>query len=230
MPEEVNPQQQSNMTTGSSLRVRVVPYPKVVFFWPTAVLALVCGLFSLRNPQPLIGLIFLLVFMFNLFVISFEFSRIKFITTIMGFIMVFLILYLAHEKDIPVFRWIKQLILNVDAQANHEFYFAVTLVFFLIYLIVFISTKWNYWVIEPNEVLHYHGFMGDVHRYPAPQLKMSKEINDIFEFCLLFSGTLILSPTSESRDIVLENVLFVNKKEEKIKNLLGAIQVKIKGH
>lgn len=237
MPEEVvnpSPEQEKQkkepmQTATGSLRVKIIPYPKIVFFWPTFIFSLLCGAFSLMiGPNSTLGLMFIIVFTFNLLVISFEFSRIKFIATAMGFVMVILALFLTEAYDIHVFAWLKTFIRGLDLLANHVFYFAVSVVFALIYSVVFITTRWNYWVIEPNEVLHYLGFMGDVHRYPAPNLKMSKEISDIFEYFLGLSGTLILSPTSESRDIVLENVLFVNKKEERIKNLLSSIQVKIR--
>ena len=64
-------------------------------------------------------------------------------------------------------------------------------------------------------------------RYPAPNLRVDKEINDVFEYLLLGAGRLILHPTTEKRAIVLDNVLFVGQKEEQMTKMLGSIKVKI---
>ena len=97
----------------------------------------------------------------------------------------------------------------------------------IIYLLVFINTRFNYWEIQPNEILHHHGFMGDVHRYPTRGLRMKKEITDILEYILLRSGTLVMNPVGQERPIVLENVINLNKVEDKIQRLLGTLKVRI---
>ena len=74
-------------------------------------------------------------------------------------------------------------------------------------------------------MLHHHGFLGDVERYPAPSLKMRKEITDIFEYCLLLSGRLIIYPTGSERAIVLDNVPRINKVESQIEELLDSLRV-----
>ncbi|MEK7483206.1 MAG: hypothetical protein AABZ60_02615 [Planctomycetota bacterium] len=185
-----------------------------------------------QKPLPLkgrrtLGLIWITVFAMNLCVIAYEFSRIKFIATIMGMIMMILAAFLANTHW-AFFEFLGKTIRGINIQANHSFYYGITLIFIVLFIAVKISTGWNYYVVENNMILHYHGFMGDVHRYPAPNLRMSKEITDIFEYCLGLSGTLILHPSNESRAIVLENVLGINRKEERIKRLLGSLQVSIR--
>ena len=64
-------------------------------------------------------------------------------------------------------------------------------------------------------------------RYPAPNLRVDKEINDVFEFMLLGAGRLILHPTTEKRAIVLDNILFVGRREQELTRMLGSIKVKI---
>ena len=53
-------------------------------------------------------------------------------------------------------------------------------------------------------------------------------INDVFEYMLLRSGRLILHPSQERRAIVLENVFFINRKEEQITKMLSALQVQVR--
>ena len=64
-------------------------------------------------------------------------------------------------------------------------------------------------------------------RYPAPNLRIDKEINDVFEHWMLGAGRLVLRPATEDRAIVLDNVLFVNRKEEQLTQKLGSLKVTI---
>ena len=97
----------------------------------------------------------------------------------------------------------------------------------IIFLLVFINTRFSYWEIQPNEILHHHGFLGDVHRYPTRGLRMKKEITDLMEFVLLRSGTLVLTPQDEERPLILDNVIAITSVEDKIQRLLGTMKVRI---
>jgi hypothetical protein len=97
-----------------------------------------------------------------------------------------------------------------------------------LYIIVWVMVRFDYWEVRPNELLHHHGFLSDLERFSAPNLRISKEINDVFEYLLLRSGRLILHPTSEPRAFVLENVLNINRKEAQITKMLGALQVELR--
>ena len=92
-----------------------------------------------------------------------------------------------------------------------------------------LSTRFDYWIIKSNEILHKEGFLGDVRRFPSPNLKMTKEINDVFEFLLMGAGRIVLYPASEKQAIVLNHVLWVNSKERRIQDLLSALSVEISG-
>ena len=46
-------------------------------------------------------------------------------------------------------------------------------------------------------------------------LKFDKEIPDVFELLILGAGRLVLHVTEERKAIVLDNVLFINSKEER---------------
>ena len=91
-----------------------------------------------------------------------------------------------------------------------------------------VSRRFDYWEVRGNELLHHHGVLSDLKRFSAPNLRIDKEINDVFEYLLLRSGRLILHPSQERRAIVLENVFFINQKEEKITKMLGALQVRVR--
>jgi hypothetical protein len=98
----------------------------------------------------------------------------------------------------------------------------------LIYAGVLINIRFDYWEVRPNELLHHHGILSDLERFSAPNLRIDKEINDIFEYLLLGSGRLILHPSNERRAVVLENVFRINQKEKAITKMLGALQVQVR--
>ena len=93
---------------------------------------------------------------------------------------------------------------------------------------VLISVQFDYWEVRPNELLHHHGILSDLERFSAPNLRIDKEINDVFEYLLLRSGRLILQPSNERRAIILDNVPFINRKEKEITGMLGALQVQLR--
>jgi len=224
----------SETTPGGTHRIIIRPYPKIVFFYLTWMISLVCGILMAfagdagidADVARVAGLLFFYIFAFNLLVVAFEFTRILAIAIIfMGGMLVFLGLWLSHTVDFLSF--LQGLSALIDPRMNANFFWIAFIAFTLVYGIVFLQTRFNYWEIQPNEILHHHGFMGDVERYPAPNLRMSKEINDVVEYILLRSGRLILHPSSERQAIVLECVLNINRVEDRVKDLLGSLQVRV---
>ena len=68
----------------------------------------------------------------------------------------------------------------------------------------------------------------NLERLAAPNLRIDKEINDIFEYLLLRSGRLILQASNERRAIILDNVPWITQKEEAITRMLGRLQVQVR--
>ena len=170
----------------------------------------------------LLGQVWFAIFAFNVLVISFEFSRIRSVAISFLIIAIFL-----GASQIGFLDNITKFFSNLGLVMNKEFYFSVGILYALIFLLVWINSRFNYWEIQPNEILHHHGFLGDVHRYPTRGLRMKKEITDVLEYILLRSGTLVLDPQGEERPIVLENVIGLNKVEDKIQRLLGTLKVRL---
>ena len=92
---------------------------------------------------------------------------------------------------------IGDLLKTIRPVANATFFNVVVVVLALVYAAVFISVRFDYWEVRPNELLHHHGFLSGLKRYAAPNLRIDKEINDVFEYMLLGSGRLILRPAGE---------------------------------
>jgi len=228
---------ESSSTASETTNVIVRPYPKIIYLYLTWIASLICGLIQpdrLFDPETgraiagavstteLLGRIWLAVFCFNILVIAFEFSRIR--SVAISFLIIAFMLAATHWGFAGV---IKQFFGGLQLHMNKAFYFSMTVIFSIIYLLVFINTRFNYWEIQPNEILHHHGFLGDVQRYPTQRLRMKKEISDVLEFILLRAGTLVLDPEGEERPIILENVINLNKVEDKIQRLLGTLKVRL---
>jgi len=182
-----------------------------------------------RAGDTSIGLVFFTVFALNLLVIAFEFTRLKSVAIFCLLLAIaFLLLYLGTKMPVFVFIW--HLVERLRISASTSFYFTLGTFFFIVYVGVFVSTRWNYFEIRHNEIVHHTGFLGDIKRFPSPNLKFTKEITDVFEFGLLGSGRVILYPASEKEAIVLDNILNVNRAEREMKTLLSSLAVEVSGH
>jgi hypothetical protein len=206
-------------------------WPKVIFLYPILLASFICGTIQAFQPdnsavRHVAGGIFLLVLCLNLLVIAFEFTRFRTMSMVFFiFGVFFFLLYLS--KDMPIFGWIQSAIGKLDIDLSTAFYFSLVVYFVFVFGGVYFASRFNYWEIKSNEILHKEGFLGDVRRYPSPNLRMNKEITDVFEFLLLGAGRIVLSPASEKQAIVLEHVLRVNVAEKRIQDLLSSISVEI---
>ncbi len=224
-PPESDPREES---------VVLVPLPKIVFLWPTLVVALLAGIYmSFKHPEgsegPVVAAVaFLSMLAMNLIVLSFDFPRttsltVFFIVVALGLGGALLVVY--QPTLLP---WVSAQLMKIRPLANATFYFVFAIMMLLIYAGVAITVRFDYWEVRGNELLHHHGFLSDLERFPAPALKIDKEIKDVFEYLLLGSGRLILHPSNEPRAIVLENIAWINKKERAITALLGTLQVRFR--
>lgn len=209
--------------------------PKVVFLYPTFLAALLAGIWTwiqLGQGVPLDavsltpGRIFWWVFAINLAAMAFDFTRGEFVALVLFFGVISLAIVLLDE------RWqfvapVRDALSHVQLRAHPHLYLLIALALGVLFALVFINGRFDYWEITHNELLHHHGVLSDVERYPAPNLRMTKEIPDLFEYCLLGAGRLVLQPQGAARAIVLENVILVNRLERQIQHMLAQLAVTI---
>jgi len=172
--------------------------------------------------------IFLAVLGFNLVVISFEFPRTTSLTWFFAISTLCLaswFLFSLYDNLAPA---LLQGVLAIKPMANGSFYMIFTGIMLVLFVAVLISRRVDYWEVRGNELLHHHGFLSNLERFNAPNLRIDKEITDLFEYMLLRSGRLVIHCSNERRAIVLENVLGIDKKERQITQMLGALQVRVR--
>jgi hypothetical protein len=223
-----------------SKRIYLVPYPKFVFMYPTLVIATIATIVLYfggyravdpdadKLPVVMTGL-FLFVMMANMFVLVFDFPRATSLTLIFIAISFALGLWTLTVIKPELLPSIGNLISKIRPVANSSFFCCISIAMVVMYIAIFAKVRFDYWELSSNELLHHHGFLSDLKRYPAPNLRVDKEINDVFEYMLLGAGRLILHPSTEKRAIVLDNILFVSKKERELTKELSSLKVTIGG-
>jgi hypothetical protein len=212
-------------------RVVLRTLPKVVFLYPTLIAAIIAGLITSEWSQhgTAVGVAFLIVAFFNFLVLSFDFPRTTWLTAVFFILALILGGVLVNERW-TFLPFLRRLTGHLEPRANSHFYGLFAFGLIAIYLVVLLlDMRLDYWELRPQELIHHHGLLGNLSRYPAPGLELQKEITDVFEFLLLRSGRLVIQP-NRGPTIILENVPNINKRERDIKTLLDALSVEITGH
>jgi hypothetical protein len=246
--------------------MKIFTYPKIIFIWPTMVVALLCSLVMFINRdntkdpvkeqrvaqaakdiqaessdieqgntktvrrfssiQNVMGILFITVFFLNILIMAIDFPRFTVIAMILAAVAAtFFLLWLnLHFKIVPpLVRFLE----SFYAFANSGFYFLIATAIFINLSIIWVVRYLDYWEILPNEILHNHGPFSDLERFPTTNLKFDKEIPDILEYMLLRSGRLVLHVQNERKAIVLDNVLWIDHKEEQLKKLMSRMEVRV---
>jgi hypothetical protein len=217
-------------------RVILVAYPKIVFLYPIFLASLLAAIYmsitgsaldaTARGPV-LVSTVFLVILCSNLVVLGFDFPRTTSLTLfffVVAVVMAMVLLFTFHPEALPA---LANALARFRPLANAAFYWALAGILGAIFVFVIVGTRFDYWEVRPNELLHHHGFLSNLERFSAPNLRIDKEINDIFEYMLLRSGRLILQSSNERRAIILDNVVGIRRKEEAITRMLSALHVQI---
>lgn len=220
----------------------LIPHPKIVFLWPSWVLSIVASIYmyfwgdaSLAGAAGGAGTwaeamawTFLIVLGLNCVVLAFDFPRstsLLLFAIIVAAVLGGSLLIINFPNLLPA---VNRALTAIDPVANSTFYFLFSVILSAMFITVAVVARLDYWEVRPNELLHHHGFLSDLERFSAPNLKIDKEINDVFEFMLLGAGRLVLHPSNQPRAIVLDNVFFITQKEQAITKMLSALQVQVR--
>ena len=187
-------------------------WPKMIFLWPTAVVALTAGIVTGLSEgwAETFGHIFVVVFFLNLAVLTFDFPRSTSLTIFIAVITVGLGIVLLNQQFgiiEPLQKWLASL----DVNASPEFYVAIFVSMLLLYFGMAVVTRFDYWELTSNELIHHTGLLGDVERFSTAGLKLNTELNDVFEYVLAGAGRIIINIPGQQRPYVLDNVLRINR-------------------
>lgn len=218
------------MSNGSSSsQVLVIrSWPKMIFMWPTALTALIAGLVTMfmGSWAETMGHAFIVVFALNLTVLTFDFPRSTSLTIFIAVVTVALGVVLLNQQFgiiEPLQKWLGALSIT----ATPEFYFSIFLFMLILYIGMLVVTRFDYWELTNNELIHHTGLLGDVERFSTAGLKLNTELNDVFEYLLAGAGRIIINIPGTPRPHVLDNVLQINKVLRVSKDLLSRRVVQV---
>jgi hypothetical protein len=181
-----------------------------------------------RTPQNLLAMLFLGMFAFNLLVMALDFPRFSLVAVILAILFgLFFILWIGSYFELDLLKPIHLIFSGIYAVANKGFYLMVFVTLFLVFAVIYVTRWLDYWEVLPNEILHHHGPLADLERYPTMNLKFDKEIPDVLEWLLLGAGRLALHVPNVSKALVLDNVLFISAKEKALKNVMSRLEVRV---
>src|SRR5262249_39521272 len=134
----------------------------------------------------LLGVLFLGILAFNLLIMAIDFPRFTVVAILlMVLLALFVLLWIAAYFDADLMKPARHILGHVYTVANSGYYFMLALILTGVYGIILITRYLDYWEIMPNEILHHHGPLSDLERYPTLNLKFDKEIPDVFEYLFL---------------------------------------------
>lgn len=222
-------------------RVIVRGYAKTVYLWPTMLVGFflftvdyVANNFMDMTPSvefnAYLGSLWLLMFTFNIVVISFDFSLGKTFTIIVSVAFLILLYILLREWFFPDGLGlntpsIKKVLVDLNITASPNFYAFISLVIFLILLVVFIYAHFNYWEFESNRISHHRGFFEREENFNAQSSRVITQTDDIFERLLWRAGTIYVIDTQGTVHRI-ENVYNAVGKDKVIQDLLSVIRVR----
>ena len=218
-------------------RIVLVSYPKIIFLYPTFLVSLAAAIYLSFTRPPLddtstaaiaLSVIFLGVWATNLVVLAFDFPRTSSLSLFFLVVAVVMGVVLLSVLKPEVLPYVTEKLRAFHPLVNASFYWVFSISLGLATLGAMIVARFDRWEARPNELLHHQGLWGDLDRFPAPGVRIDKEISDVFEYLLLRSGRLVLHLSSEHRSIVLDNVLFITRKEKALTRLLGTLQVAVR--
>ncbi|NVM35471.1 MAG: hypothetical protein HWN81_07735 [Candidatus Lokiarchaeota archaeon] len=197
-------------------------YPKIIFFWPLLITSFVLWFIqAFIDPAPVLGYIWFIVFFVNIFVTAFDFSSTKFFVLILAIVIIILVLVFLVLPNFTV----DLMGITLDLALPWAFYMVMTLILVLILGIVIISTRFEYYKVERNEIIHKAGVFSSAERFPVKSLRFKKEIPDVFEFFMLRAGKITIMPGKADEVMILDTVLNINKREKQLDWLLSHVSV-----
>ncbi len=222
-------------------RVLVRSYPKTVYLWPTMVIGILFWLISVLNDifsfatgqgssdlNALFATIWLIIFTFNLIVISFDFSASRTFTIFITALTIFLLYILFRDyfhftfiKALPSF---KQFLVDTGLSISPIFYLYISIVLLIIYGILLIKDKVVYWEFEPNRITYHRGLFDTAESYPGQTSRVITETPDIFERLLFRAGTIFII-VNDDKIHKLENVYNAANKDDRIQKILSVMNV-----
>ncbi|MHA1978404.1 MAG: hypothetical protein ACW98F_09995 [Candidatus Hodarchaeales archaeon] len=203
-------------------------YPETIFFYPSMIVGIIiffiqflAGNNLTTEVQSQWGTFFFAVFAFNFLIVAFDFGLGKTALIAAGFIILILAVVLFQEqiKELLTLDWS-----TPDITMSTGFYLFFDILLIAHFILVWIYSRIDYWLISPTEIYHHRGILGDERRFGnAQHAHIEKTTPDIFEKMLFLSGDLFIKPETDPQMYRVANVFRVDKKEKAIRGILSYV-------
>ena len=110
-----------------------------------------------NTPEATVTISFMFVFTLNLVVMAFDFPSNRFLALIAFVFLAMAGLWILSEKNPELMGGLSDFISSIKPAANGAFFWTMSIMLGILFLIMFFARKLDYWVIKPNEAIHYHG-------------------------------------------------------------------------
>jgi hypothetical protein len=210
--------------------VPVASFPMIIYFWPSLVAFLTCGLIQLFGEAGVqsttLGWWATGALAFNLMIIVTDLDQKKFIIVMLLLGMAGLALKIGKLQGWAVIgdvgHWIsaRQISYSTDA------YLSIGLVLLFFFGLGITQPRLNYWRLEPNEFVHYIQPWGRDQSIPRLGSTVSREVPDVLELILTFGGGTLVIKREGQVVARIEHVPFLGKRMKSIERLLGVTRVK----
>ncbi|MCC6574111.1 MAG: hypothetical protein IT462_09985 [Planctomycetes bacterium] len=227
-------------TTRRVDRIVIHPYSKIMTMWPLVLMSVVFYFLgggwwavnrdaeALVSPSAL-GWWWLILFFFSMLVQTFDFGRTNFLATVSLIAVALMGLWIWDlQSPANIYGDIYAFLRAQQVQLHPNFYLIMAAGFAVLFLFALVASRFNYWVLEPNRLMHKHGLLGDERQYATMNMTVEKEIPDVFEYIVFRSGRLVFKPgvgADSHKVLVLDNVFNISKVESRVREFLGIIKV-----
>ncbi|MHA2270960.1 MAG: hypothetical protein ACXACI_03795 [Candidatus Hodarchaeales archaeon] len=222
----------SENESGKPTVIRIRGWPDVIYFYPTVIASFILPLITNEDGSKIsvaevidartAMLIFMVVFFFNLFVISVDFAVTHFaLIAVAIFAIILLVAYYLPEQmadDFKLDEWI-----GVNEGISSFFYLVFGVFMVLCYIFFWIKNRFVYFEIRSTEIFKHSGLFEDTRRFGnAQHAHISKSTPDIFEKIMWLSGDFHIRPEG-GESFMINNVFRAGNKEKVIREILSYV-------
>jgi hypothetical protein len=219
---EVTKKAQTKPKTSKDFTI-VRSYPETLFFYPSMLVAILSFFIQSANPSLAneLGTFFFAVFAFNFIVVAFDFGIGKTALIAFGIIILVLVVILLQQQLGDALNFSLTL---PNINVSNDFYFFFSFLMVVHFILVYVYSRIDYWMISPTEIYHHRGILGDEKRFGnAQHAHIEKTTPDIFEKMLFLSGDIFIKPETDPHIYRISNVFRVNSKEKEIRKILSYV-------
>jgi len=216
-------------------KIRLHSFSDVIFFWPTCLISAIFAIIMLIPPIAgngslvrIFSWIWLMVFIYNVFIVAFDFPSGKIfgiVAALVAVIMLLIILQLVLQLEVLSYVFI---FLEVPIDFYWAFYLFMAALFGIVFGIMLLEHHISYVEIKSNQVYIKHGILGEKNTQSTKGMQVYKEIDDVFEYFILKSGDITLHfPHGTHTVLNLPNIMNINQKVKDIHYILSKTEVDI---